>query len=203
MRAALRTRAIGVIAVLIVVAAALPASAAAAPAQSSVATYTFFTFNRVPIVNVLEVGTLRATLRGTPSSFTIDWSYRGTTNGSPAFASGTGSGFGSASKVTLNLDSISQWSMPGFAQPDTGKTAFLTRTRFPFSTLYSLDLYDFPNFPHFIVSGVPIFLVPYFSGPLSRPQNFFFESSLGGGETDISTLPGSRTPSVLRYPSQG
>lgn len=204
MRASLRARVIGAITILIVAAVAFPATTAAAPAKDPVARYVFVTFNRVPIVNAIEVGTLIAVLRGTPDSFTIDWAFRGTLNGSPAFAAGTGSGSGSANSVTLNLDSISAWNMPGFPQPETGKTAYLTHSRIPFLSLYSLDLYDFPNFPHFIVSGVPIFITPRFDGPFAGPPfQIFFQSSLGGGATDIASLPGSRTPSVLSFPSQG
>jgi len=202
---------LGALALVASMVAVLPGTAFAAPPQGGPleAHYVIFTTNRVPILNISEVGTLTLDLTGNPSSFTFDWSYRGITAGSPASASGTGSGSGNGNSLTMNLDSISSWDMPGFAQPETGKTAFLSRSRLsPFSSVYFLTLNDFPNFPHPIVDGVPLIVFPTFHGPFAghgrfRGQSqFFFESSAGTGSTDISSLPGSptRTSGPFRFP---
>ncbi|HET9017111.1 MAG TPA: hypothetical protein VFN57_16025 [Thermomicrobiaceae bacterium] len=183
-------------ALLVVAAAATTVSGVAAAPASSTAQYTIFTFNRVPILNDIEVGTLTATLTGTSGAFSVAWSFRGTVNGSPASATGTGSGSGDANNITLNLDTISSWSMDGFPQPETGKTAYLTRSEFPysfFSSTYTLSLTDVANFGPFydIVAGLPLLVFPQFNGPFASPYNFLFESSLGGGATNVSTLPGA------------
>ena len=185
---------LGVLSSVAAIVIALPATVFAAPPVQT-AHYVIFTTNRVPILNIGEVGTLTLDLQGTPSAFTFTWSFRGTTDGSPASAAGTGSGSGNASSMTLNLDTISQWSVPGFAQPETGKTASISRGPLSFfSSLYFLTLHDFPNFPHPIVTAVPLIVFPRFNGPFARGNNFFFESSAGTGSTDVSTLPGSRFP---------
>lgn len=187
--------------VALVLALIFPAITVAAPSQT--ARFTIITFNRVPVLNITEVGTLSLVLHGTNQHFTADWSFRGTTDGQPASASGTGDGHGNGNSLTLNLDTISQWSVPGFPEPETGKTAYLNRSRLAlfFSSAYSLDLYDFPNFPHFIVSGVPILVVPGFAGPFARADTLLFESSFGGGATDITALPGANRPGPASFAS--
>ena len=188
---------------LVVVSAAIPVSGvAAAPPAVTTANYSIFTLNRVPILNDDEVGVLSATLTGTPASFTIVWSFRGTINGVPSSATGTGSGSGTADQLTLNLDSISSWSMDGFDQPETGKTAYLTRSGAPFgfaSRIYTLDLYDFANFSHFIVAGLPLLITPQFAGPFARSNNIMREVGLGTGATDVSSLPGAKTPGPNKF----
>jgi hypothetical protein len=203
---------LSVLALVAAMAAVLPGTAFAAPPQSGPlhAHYVIFTTNRVPILNIGEVGTLTLDLTGTPNSFTFDWSFRGSTDGSPASASGTGSGSGNGNELTLNLDTISSWDMPGFAQPETGKTAFIRRLRGNImGSVYFLTLNDFPNFPHAIVAGVPLIVSPRFNGPFAHHGlfgreggGFFFEASAGTGSTDISTLPGSptRTRGPARFP---
>lgn len=202
MRSWRRLKLLGVLAMVIAMVAVLPGTAFAAPPPGGPqqAHYVIFTTNRVPILNINEVGTLTLDLTGNPHSFTFDWSFRGITAGSPASASGTGSGSGNGNSLTMNLDSISSWDMPGFAQPETGKTAFISRSRFsPFGSVYFLTLNDFPNFPHPIVAGVPLIVFPTFHGPFAGhgrfggQSQFFFESSAGTGSTDISSLPGSPT----------
>ena len=197
---------LGVFGVITAIAIALPATVFAAPPPKT-AHYVIFTSNRVPILNIGEVGTLTLDLQGRPDAFTFNWSYRGITDGSPASASGTGSGSGGAGSgsrdLTVNLDTISQWDVPGFAQPETGKTASLSRSFSFLSTLFFLTLNDFPNFPHPIVSGVPIMIFPRFNGPFVHRNNFFFESSAGTGSTDMSSLPGtgSQFPGPASFPS--
>jgi len=183
----------GVLGVVLALIIALPATVFAAPTPRT-AHYVIFTTNRVPILNIGEVGTLTLDLRGSNDSFTFDWTFRGITDGSPAIATGTGSGSGNARDLTLNLDTIRVWNVPGFPEPETGKTASLSRTFSFFSSLFFMTLHDFPNFPHPIVSDVPIIVVPRFQGPFAQRNNFFFESSVGTGSTDISTLPGARSP---------
>jgi hypothetical protein len=100
--------------------------------------------------------------------------------------------------------------MPGFDQPETGKTAFINRSRGSFfGSVYFLTLNDFPNFPHPIAAGVPLIVSPRFNGPFAHHGlfgrtggGFFFESSAGTGATDISSLPGSptRTSGPARFP---
>jgi hypothetical protein len=203
---------LGVLAIVCAMVAVIPGTAAAAPPAGGPqhAHYVIFTTNRVPILNIREVGTLTLDLTGNPHSFTFDWTFRGITAGSPASASGTGSGSGNGNSLTLNLDTISSWNMPGFAQPETGKTAFVSRSRLsPFSSVYFLTLNDFPNFPHPIVTGVPLIVFPQFHGPFAGHgragrfgSEFFFESSAGTGSTDISSLPGAptRTRGPARFP---
>jgi len=195
-------RVLGVLAVVAAMMIALPATVFAAPPPKT-AHYVIFTTNRVPILNIGEVGTLTFDLTGRPDAFTFTWSFRGITNGSPASASGTGSGSGDHKNLTLNLDTITQWDVPGFAQPETGKTAFLTRGFAFFSSLFFLTLNDFPNFPHPIVSGVPILVFPRFNGPFVHKDNVFFESSAGTGSTDLTSLPGSnsRFPGPVSFPA--
>lgn len=173
---------------------ALPATTAAA---SSSAHYVIFATNEVPILNIFETGTLVLDVQGTPSSFTFTWTFQGMTDGVPAFASGTGSGSGDLDNLTINLDTISAWNVPGFPQPEVGKTAFLTRAPNGglgfFFSLYFLTLNDFPNFPHPIVAGVPVFVFPSFAGPVTSGNHVLFESSFGSGSTNFRNLPGQQT----------
>jgi len=93
---------LGVIGVITAIAIALPATVFAAPPPKT-AHYVIFTSNRVPILNIGEVGTLTLDLQGRPDAFTFNWSYRGITDGSPASASGTGSGSGGAGSGSRDL----------------------------------------------------------------------------------------------------
>jgi len=181
---------------LVIAGLAIPVSSTAAAPSSQAAdpnaSITMFTFNRVPIINVLEVGTLTAHFSGTAGSYSISWTYRGLTNGMPGSASGTGTGSG----MNLDLTGINSWNVPGFPQPQVPKMAMFDMVT---SNLCLLTVSD-PTVGT-IVSGVPVFMVPGFTGPFSRPFQFYFESSLGSGARTFSALPGSQHAGPASFPS--
>lgn len=176
-----------------------------APAMSSTSTlpiagahYVIFTRNQVPIVNVSELGTLTVDVKsGTPSNFSYSWYYWGSANGQFAYASGTGQGSGNADHLTLTLaaQNISSWHIPGFQEPIHVKTAYLDRSSgfLFFTSLYSLTLHDFVDFPQPIVAGVPIRVYGPVYDPVTSGNHILFESSLGTGSFTFSSLPGSHT----------
>ncbi len=116
-------------------------------------------------MNVSESGVLTVDVTsGTPSNFSYSWYFWGSANGQFAYASGTGQGSGNADHLTLTLAAanISSWNIPGFQEPIHVKTAYLDRSSgfFFFTSLYSLTLHDFVDFPQPIVAGVPVRVFP-------------------------------------------
>ena len=114
-----------------------------------------------------------------------------------AYASGTGQGSGNADHLTLILAAadISSWNIPGFQEPIHVKTAYLDRSSgfLFFTSLYSLTLHDFVDFPQPIVAGVPVRVFPAVHDPVTSGNHLLFESSLGTGSFTFGTLPGSHT----------
>lgn len=207
MRTRLPATVLRAVCMLVLLAVAFPSSAGAQGEKST--TITIFTINRVPIYNIFEVGTLRADLTGSPAgpvqSFTINWSFRGLTNGAPASASGTGSGTWDPSSSTLTItmgstepppsgsSGITSWNMPGFPQlQNEVKIAYARELRnFPPgpSALWLVTVND--TVVGNIVTDLPLLVFPQLANPLGRPTQTYVESSIGAGSFVMRALPGA------------
>lgn len=159
----------------------------AAPALAAQRTATFQVNLTVPVIGATALGTLTVTYDDVTGQGS--WQFQGTINGVLAQASGTGTyvitsasgirGLASAAQtgLTLGIDSIDTWNMPGIARVE-GRSASLTVAgNLAYVTYHG---------PSYTVTGVPIAVSPAISFPLEGSYTLMNPAT---GEQPVTTLP--------------
>lgn len=175
--------------VSIVVLTLLLGAVAATPASAAERTAVFQLNVNVPVFNVAAIGTLTVVYDDESGNGT--WTFQGTVDGQPAYASGTGTfdtssasgirsmaGFAQTT-AQLTMTGIDNWQVPRFS-------AYTPRTA-TIRTVGELAYVDYQG-RELSVTGVPLAMNP----PLSFPvEGNFVVTDAGSGQEPVTVLPGT------------